>query len=207
MGPALVPRRWPGATIVCIASGPSLTLADVEQTVAFPTIAINDTYQWAPHAAVLYAPDAWWWQAHPDAASRSGFKFGLHASLELHPSVAVLRREPGSGLSHHPCCLRGSHSGIQAINLAVLFGASRVVLLGFDMKPAVDGRNHFFGEHPNGSHVNYVRRLKDYDGLVDDLKTARVEVVNATRDTAIRTFPRLPLAAALDPLLASTAVH
>jgi hypothetical protein len=38
----------------------------------------------------------------------------------------------------------GSNSGFQAINLAILLGATTIVLVGFDMH----GREHFFGKHP-----------------------------------------------------------
>lgn len=204
---ATVPTRWPGATVVILASGPSLTLADVEDTVAYPTIAISDTFIFAPHASVLYAPDPRWWRRQPEALKRPIPKYALRKDplAVIDGSVDVLNHLPGPGLSQKRCCLKGSHAGIQAINLAVLSGATRIVLLGYDMKPDATGRNHFFGEHPDRSHVNYVTRLKDYDGIVPDLAHNGVQVVNASRDTAITTFPRLPLRVALGD--ARTTVH
>ena len=43
----------------------------------------------------------------------------------------------------------GGNSGFQAINLAFLWGATRIILLGFDCK-AVAGKDHWFGQHPQG---------------------------------------------------------
>jgi len=36
---------------------------------------------------------------------------------------------------------------IHHVNLAVQLGAARILLLGYDMR-AVDGKTHWFGEHP-----------------------------------------------------------
>lgn len=194
----IVPRRWSGATVVCLASGPSLIPADVEATVALPTLAISDTFRLAPHAGVLYAPDTVWWRWHPEAAQHPApLKYGLHHGLKDHPDVQQLQFSHGPGLSHGGMTLKGSHAGIQAINLALLLGATQILLLGYDMQPAPDGRQHFFGSHPNGSHVQYARRLADYDGIAEDLRKAGVTVLNASRRTAITTFPRMTLNDAL----------
>lgn len=174
-----------------LASGPSLTASDVAATAAFPTLAISNTFQQAPHAAVVYAPDRRWWTVwHPEAVQHRGMKFGVHAGLRDHPIVEMLRREPGDGLSADPDRLRGTHAGTQAINFAVLAGAKRLILLGYDMGPAPDGRNHYFGEHPDGSHVNYVRRLQEYETLGTALRDADVQVWNCSRTTRITAFAR-----------------
>lgn len=93
----------------------------------------------------------------------------------------------------------GGNSGYQAINLAFLFGATRIILLGFDMKK--DGEKvHFFGNHPyhkrknEGPNEGTMRRwVHNFASLAADLKQEGVEVINATRSTALDCFPKQAL--------------
>lgn len=198
MGYAIVPRLWPGSTIICLGSGPSLTAEDVALTRGYHVLAINDTYRLAPHLSVLYAADLRWWDWHPDALRLPCLRFGTHTLIERrYPEVGQLRHVQGAVWCTDPSALAGSHGGLQAINLAWHLGAGRIVLLGYDMQPAPDGRNHFFGEHPDGTHVNYVRRLKDYEEVADRLARMGIEIVNCSRVTAIPSIPRMRLTEAL----------
>lgn len=88
----------------------------------------------------------------------------------------------------------GGNSGYQAINLAYLWGARRVVLLGYDMQKT-DGKSHWFGDHPKGLNGNspYPTWIQKFDRLAADLKSEGVEVINATRETALRCFQRANL--------------
>lgn len=79
-----------------------------------------------------------------------------------------------------------------AINLAVLAGARRVVLVGYDNRRA-SGKNHFFGEHPDSSIQPYEHWRKTYRSMLPGLEAAGVEVVNATPDSAITAFRRVRL--------------
>src|SRR4051794_36846444 len=62
---------WTGGSVVIIASGPSLTVADCETvrnwrvgTPGSRVIVINTSFRMAPWADVLYACDAGWWQEY-----------------------------------------------------------------------------------------------------------------------------------------------
>jgi hypothetical protein len=89
----------------------------------------------------------------------------------------------------------GGNSGYQAVNLAFLFGAAKIVLLGFDMK----GGSHWHGDHPGALNRGVPTRAfaKAFPALADDLKSEGVEVLNATRDTALECFPKIDLEDAL----------
>lgn len=86
----------------------------------------------------------------------------------------------------------GGNSGFQAINLAFLFGARRIVLLGFDMSD--EAGIHWHGAHLNGLHNpnrdNFKRWRKALGELAVDLELEGVEVVNASRETALECFKR-----------------
>lgn len=183
-----------------LGTGPSLTQEDVDACRRFHTytIAISDAYRLAPWTSVLYAPDARWWDWHQDALSLPCLRYSLQSS----PYQGVTRLAPGiqRGLETDPRFLAtGGHGGWQAINLAVHLGAARIILLGYDMQPSAEGVHHFFGEHPNHSHVRYEKWLSLYESLCTWLVPLGVTIVNASRATAISGVPRVDLVTALCP--------
>lgn len=92
----------------------------------------------------------------------------------------------------------GGNSGFQAIHLAATFGAKRIVLIGYDMQ-RTEGKLHWHGKHwgrlPNGN--GFPSWIKQMTPLAKDLRKMGVEVINSTKSTALRCFPRLALEDAL----------
>jgi hypothetical protein len=200
--------QWPGATVVILASGPSLIpeqCADVSNwraelnTSARRVIAVNTTFRRAPWADVLYACDAPWWRVHIDEV-REGFTGALwtqdkEAAREFGLNHIESTRLPGlgkrPGLIH-----QGGNGGYQAINLAYQAGAKKIVLLGFDMKGT-----HWHGAYTNGlantaGHL-FATWLKNFEGMAADLALGGIEVLNATPDSALKSFPAVGLEQAL----------
>lgn len=82
----------------------------------------------------------------------------------------------------------GKNSGYAAINLALHLGATRVLLLGYDMKMDGDKR-HWFGAHPAGMEVD-----SNYPSFIERFRTIEpaaygMEIWNVTRSTALDCFP------------------
>lgn len=110
----------------------------------------------------------------------------------------VLRNAGQEGLSTTPDAITtGQNSGYQAVGLCVAAQPLRIVLLGYDMKFAPDGRAHWHKEHPVGvqterwyseTFVRHFNRLA---------KLTPVPIVNATPDSALRCFPTMALQEAL----------
>lgn len=205
-----VDRCWPGATVICVGTGPSLTRVDVESCRGQArVIAINDAHRYAPWADVLYAADANWWIAHHGVPSFAGEKYMTMSPTPdgeriVIPGVRRLRPGPYRGLSLKAdrLCLGlagGCNSGYQAINLAVLMGAAKILLLGYDMQQDANRRSHFFGKHPaplcNASP--YELMAKAFLDLVDPLAALGITILNCTRETALTAFERQPLEMAL----------
>lgn len=209
----LVPLLWPGKTIVCLASGPSLTQADVDYVCGkAPVIAINDAIRLAPWADVFYSGALEWWT--PEAiAARDAFGFaGLSIRLAWNEGtgwnqmrkgvqpdgVIVLGNTGDEGLELRPDSVRTyKNSGGAAINVAVHLGASRVVLLGYDMATDKAGRHHFHEPSAVRHHSPYVHFRGYMRTMVAPLKAAGVEVINCSRTTALEWFTRKPLEAIL----------
>lgn len=197
--PSPVPRAYPGATIVCLGCGPSLTKDDVAKVRGRAVvIAINDAYRLAPWADVLYACDGKWWGWHPEALAFRGAKYALDRYAQRFAGVAVLKNTGTKGLERDPKGLRtGRNSGYQAINLAVLLGATKILLLGYDMQPR-GGQDHWFGPHPyRTAPIPYDKILDVFPQVVEPLKAAGVTVINCTKGSALRCFPYLPIEEAL----------
>lgn len=200
-----VPRAWPGETVVCLATGPSLTQADVDYCRGKArVIAVNDAYTLAPWADALYACDARWWQWHGGVPEFTGAKWSMeHSAWSNRASrkfaeVQRLRNAGPAGLSRDPSGLKnGRNSGYQAVNLAFLYGASLIVLLGYDMT-RWQGKSHFFGEHPHAQAAPpFDQFLRVFPTIVKPLAKSGVTLVNATRRTILQGVPRVALEDAL----------
>lgn len=161
-------------------------------------IAINDAYRLAPWADTLYGCDGQWWKWHGGVPSFTGPKYALQRDAQQWPGVTVLHNTGIEGLERRPHGLRnGRNGGYQAINLAVHYGATRIVLLGYDMQALGRGPTHWFGEHPNGGRSPYDSMAATFPSLIEPLRSLGVTVVNASRETALTCFPRVSLAEAL----------
>lgn len=87
----------------------------------------------------------------------------------------------------------GGNSGFQALNLAVLWGARRILLIGFDMTDASGvhwyGRNNWHqANNPNES--NFKRWIAAFDAAAPVLAKLGVEIINCAAYSAMNCFPR-----------------
>jgi hypothetical protein len=200
-----VPRIWPGSTVVCIAAGPSLTAADVDYCRGRArVIAVNKSVILAPWADAFFAADGRLWAWEADRLARfPGLTFALELTAASKAAGCTLLKNAGIwGLSLEPDRIcNGRNSGYGAVNLAVLLGAVRIVLLGYDLQAGPDGRTHWHGDHPHGAgptELIFRAWRGAFKSLVDPLAAAGVTVINCTRETALDAFPRGTLADVLD---------
>ncbi len=193
---AIVPRSWAGETAVILATGPSLCAADVTFCRGKARVlAIKDAIRLAPDADALYACDGNWWRHYGPTLTYAGPKYSLDAIAA--PWASVLKNTGEMGLERDPSGLKtGRNSGYQAIGLAVHLGATRIVLLGYDMQPTA-GRDHFHGRHPWKSTPPYAAFLPMFRFLVAPLEALGIAVVNASRVSQLTDFPKMTLAEAL----------
>ena len=201
--PFPVPRRWPESTIVLIAGGRSLTAQQIcvvwraRKTGRCRVIAINDAYRIAPWADVLYFADGSvkWYGWHKDRPEFKAFR-GMRLTIEAAdraPGVHWLKNYGTKGLSENrDGVMSGSHSGHQALNIAIHLGARRIVLLGYDCRG-----DHWFGEHPNKTAMNFGGWIANFRGIVERLAALNIKVLNCSPGSAIDAFPKRKLESAL----------
>lgn len=93
----------------------------------------------------------------------------------------------------------GGNGGFQALNLALQFGARRILLCGFDC--SIEKGRHFFGSHPspldNPRQAGVDRWLAAFDAQRPVLDLIGAEVINCASHSRLTAFPRRPLLEAL----------
>jgi hypothetical protein len=195
-------RIFEGETVFCLASGPSLTEEVCTRVRGRRSIAINSSAVLAPRASVLFFTDSSWYEQRRDlVANWAGLVISMSrtAKRELPDKVKRVRGEgdpqalPGFNRGQH-VIQQGRSSGHTAISLAIALGAARVVLLGYDMR-LVGGREHFHGEYKGPRDIDIYERdfRPGFAGWNDAARAAGVEIVNATKDSALMEFPFMPL--------------
>jgi hypothetical protein len=187
------PDRWKQRTVICIASGPSLAAEDCETARAsgHPVIVTNTTFRLCPWADVLMAFDGKWWKEyHAEvSATFNGAKFACSKPATAYgiPNIGAEKWFKSF-----------NNSGAAAIAFAVVAGASRIVLLGFDCQKT-GGRTHHHGDHP--AHLSNAESIANwpthFKNVARFCSERRAEVINASRATALRCFRRAPLPEAL----------
>lgn len=171
---------WKSYTVVCIASGPSLTLEDCEAVRGLKTIVCNTSFRIAPWADVLYAMDAVWWKVYIHEVDKTypGIKASC-ADLEHWFGVYRLR---DCGF------IKSNNTGAGAISLAAYMGARRIIMLGYDLSH--DGEKaHHHGDHPaplgNARNQSIKGWLPQFEKLRARLNESGIEISNCSRRTAL----------------------
>ena len=183
--------RWRSGTVVCIASGPSLTADDCERVrvwrekegpQAKAVVVANTSYKAAPWADALFAIDRDWWKTYIHDVYTT-FKGERYSKNSQHPSYNVTQLKDLNTYGN---------SGAGCISLASQAEAARIILLGFDCQHT-GGISHWHGDHP--SHLGNAgltnQWLDKFRQLADDFK--HIEIINASRATALDMFPRKSL--------------
>jgi hypothetical protein len=217
-----VDPRWVGRDCIIAAPGPSLAACVLKVRMArmaysWKVIAVQDAYKLLPYADVLYGCDSRWWRLHKNCDGFNGEKWTCHhkewTNNKIDPDpelkvplpdlvgLKVVEGRRGDDFSLDPSYIYyGSNSGFQALNLAILFGSKRIVLVGYDMR-CVDGKSHFFGDHKSKdfhqcSDQEYRNFARHYDIAARTLPKD-IHIVNATPGSALTCFPIMPLEDAL----------
>lgn len=169
----------------CLAPGPSMSACLAERVRGNNVAVVGNTYTLAPWADVLIANDSAWWRRYPEAKQFAGRKFSANAIAD------VERVMPNSFGTQ-------SNSGVLALDVLRNLGATKIVLLGFDMHGS-----HYFGPYRNGlrntseqQRKNHLRQFRDWR-----LANPKIDVINCTEGSALTCFPvaRLDETGLLEP--------
>lgn len=173
--------------------------------------ACNDAYRLAPDAALIHACNyGWWARRWRQVAGLPAEKWTTNRQAADEFGVNWIAERNAPGLSTNPAVLHHGHSsGYQLLGMAHRAGATRVVLLGYDLRfaPDYDGRvrqvgsgpRHFFGEYePELQHWPSVRvQAGVHVELLDLYRSVAaqglVEIIDCSGG-ALDCFPRMDIA-------------
>lgn len=183
---------WAGRDAFILGGGPSLSGVDVNRLRGRgKVIAVNDAgFDLAPWADVLFFADGWprWfgWNQHRLPEFTGPLIVTRARVPQVDSRLRYLAHDPKAALSRDPSRVAGYCGGASAINLAYLFGARRIVLLGFDMR----GGN-WHGQHKAAPLDNCFERhfIPALDRMAPALVADGCTVLNASPGSALRCFP------------------
>jgi hypothetical protein len=182
------PPDWAGETVVCIASGPSLTQADCDlvRDSGHRTIAVNTSFRRAMWAHALYAGDRAWWKEY--SKELVGFEGDLYAYNSLARDYGNVHALSLCAWFAYP-----GNSGAGAISLAIAANADKIILIGYDCSTAKG--YHWHGAHGSGMSncISIKRWPAQFKSVSDDAKSKGISIINASRDTALTCFDRADL--------------
>lgn len=197
-------------TVVCIASGPSLTQDDVDYCLGKSVVyAVKECHLLAPWADVLYAADGDWWddlyKTKGGAPHFKGQRWTVDEVAAKRYGLSLIPYKSASKWSDDPSFIAtGGNSGFQIVNLAVLQQKpDRVILIGYDMgntpnqqKFDISKSKHWWTgkvQRPmrHSEYGEFIRRFAEAAPLIP------VPVINCTRGGNLNCFPRQDLRQAL----------
>lgn len=167
-------------------------------------IAVNNAYQLGSWIDVVFFGDCAWYKTHrkklaefPGLKVTSCNRF-TNKPKEKSEGIKYLARDKThrQGISSDKSKVSwNNNSGAAAINLAVHFGAKRIILLGFDMSLDKGKISHWHGSHGNPWEKQkpppFKRHLKGFPVIAADAKSMGVEIINASPDSAIDDFLKM----------------
>lgn len=176
-------------TFIICASGPSLNKSDCEliSGSGLPVIAVNSTWRAVPDCEYIYAGDLRWWDANidvlPSSASRWTCNYRAHKRYGLNLFDTDTRW--------------AFNSGQRSILFAASQGAKNIILLGFDC--SINCGSHWHGDHvglDNPTAESVTRWRGEFANTARAL-AGKVNIINSSRQTALKCFRRLGLNEAL----------
>lgn len=186
-------------TIVCVAAGASLTAKEVAYCHGkADVLAVNRSFEMAPFARWMYACDGDFWLAYPHALAFKGERWTQDRFAAKKYGLNYVESREGTTLGAdfvgwgQTAANGGGNSGFQALNLALHFGATRILLLGYDMCGAHWHADH---KHPCANPLphNFDAWIKGFEAAVPQLARIGVEVINCSPKTRLHCFRRAPI--------------
>lgn len=188
-----VPRDWAGETVFILAGGPSVLDLDLSLLKGRRVIAINSAWKAYPDADALFFADwRWWTQFKPQfeglCVSTGGSDNRVKKLVKVAPDA--MATDPRN------LALK-STSVTGAINLALHFGAAKIVLLGVDGKLSTAGRRHCHDEkYPWAMKAGcFDEHAAEFRKIAPSIP---VPVLNCSPASTLDAWPKMTLEQALE---------
>ena len=202
-----IPELWPNSTVFIIGGGPSVADVDLTKLHDKRVIGVNQAYKLGNWIDCIWFGDKQWYPSQlPQILNYKGLIITCAQEARKDKRwkrVKWVGRSKASGIETQHW-RRGhiawnGNSGSSAINVAYWLGARRVVLLGFECKlPEKGEQTHWHNDYApkkDGEKLvdPYRNFLKHWKAIAKDAKECKLEILNATPDTAITEVPQVKL--------------
>lgn len=191
-----VPREWPNAICLVVCSGESAgPQRDLIRRFAGPVIAVKHGVLLRPDAEVFFMSGEWTATIAAGLLPKwQGFGHPGHYAVVRGRSCAqldpifkrVTRSKMHGTLSDLPDHVTGLDTGTSAINLAYHFGATTILMVGYDM-----AGGHFC-KHPlpRPPQQHFDRHMQPLSALNADAIRKGIRIVNLSPTSVVTAFER-----------------
>ena len=189
-------NKWEGEDVFIIGGGDSLRNFDWSLLKDERTIGCNDAFLLGEETCkICMFGDAPWFRRHKtELAKFKGIVFTNATQLyRTQLSWLWTTQRESKGLSKRSIAWN-DNTGAAAVNLALLLGAKRIFLLGFDMHSSKEGNTNWHSKSKNKIKKDvYVKFLIGFTQLNIALKKKFPgrEIINVTDDSDLDLFPKI----------------
>jgi len=185
---------WKGQDVFIIGGGKSLEHFDWNLLRNELTIGCNDAYQHGSDICKLCVfGDGKWWAAHEEKLKKYHGVVFTNIGILRNSKIPWLWWMPRGSSGLYRDCLGWSSTGNIAVNLAVLLGAKRIFLLGFDMHLTKGRANWHTNTLDKPISEVYGKFISGFAKIKKDLesKFPGTEIVNITDNSSLNMFSKI----------------
>ena len=203
---------WKRKTCFLLGGGPSLKDFDFNLIKDYLTIGVNKSFTKFPttityamdarfHDMVTYAKKDEWKKLHQQWLEYKGIKVFARRSkkFKFDESVYIVDSLPNKTVSFDlkKGIYSGNNSGFGALMLAIGLGATKIGLLGYDLKVQGEGgkiKTHFHEGYKFQSKSSFQSKLNKFRMCFEEFSSVitkqNISVVNLNLDSALECFPK-----------------
>lgn len=192
--PKWIPKKsWLNQEVFIVGGGESLKGFDWDLLKQLRTIGCNDAYLHGTDICIF--GDKRWFTLHQKPLAKyEGIVITNCPQVQKSrlPWLWCMRRET-KGL-HNGSLGWNNNTGASAVNLAVILGAAKIHLLGFDMKLSTSGKANWHANTLMKPNADVFKGfLEGFKCVAKNMekKYPEVEVVNVTDDSDLNEFPKI----------------
>jgi hypothetical protein len=191
-------KIFTGETVFIYGGGPSLPNIVKGRNIKHPVIGINHAILLGVRIDICFFGDSRFYWAMKDefikhniikiSCDRRSSKISDTAIPDSDTSIIKIPYSNGHGVHIQKDKINfNSSSGGATTDLAIHLGASRIVLVGFDMH-WVDGKSNWHPHVLQKTNKPYTNFIKPFEALARDAKYHNVEILNATPNSLLPYF-------------------
>jgi len=201
----LIPRKYEGDTAIVCGTGPSITPEIIKAVDNSGHRVFGANRAWEIFKCdVVHGCNYQFWDHHwPQIKDQPFDKWTTRPELEgKYPGLNYIEERWEDGLSTEQNWISAHHgTGPQLVNIAYLYGCTRLLLVGWDMRylgktgPSTYTRRRYLDEDPlTLNHWPRTGEKGEHTGLIKEMETIHpedygIEIINCTKDSAMHCFP------------------